>query len=99
MILIVGTLRIPDGAIDIVRPMMEMMVLASRQETGCISYSYSLDVLDAGLIWVNEAWNDRAALAAHFATEHLAQWRANFAALGITDRNLRLYETDEGERV
>jgi len=35
---------------------------------------------------------DRAALAAHFAMPHLAQWRSQFAVLGITERNLELVE-------
>ncbi len=97
MILIAGTVRIPAGAIDAVRPAMEKMLAASRAESGCIRYAYALDVLDEGLVHVSEAWTDRAALVAHFQTAHMAEWRAEFGALGVTERDLRLYETDEGE--
>ena len=96
MILIAGTVRIPSGAIDAVRPAMEKMLAASRAEAGCIRYAYALDVLDDGLVHISEAWTDRDALAAHFRTPHMAEWRAEFGALGITDRDLKLYETDEG---
>ncbi|MEZ5693942.1 MAG: putative quinol monooxygenase [Altererythrobacter sp.] len=99
MIQIVGTVRIPAGSIDAARPAMERMLAASRAEPGCLRYSYAVDVLDEGLVHVVEAWADRDALAAHFQTPHMAEWRAAFAALGISDRDLRLYETDEGEPI
>ena len=99
MLLLVGTVRIPPGAIDRVRPAMERMISASRAEDGCIRYVYAVDVLDAGLIHVSEAWTDRAALDRHFETAHMAQWRAQFGDLGITDRDLHLYETDEGQPI
>lgn len=99
MILIVGTVRIPADGLEVALLAMAAMVAASRAEDGCIRYSYAQDVLDPTVIHVSEAWRDRAVLAAHFATPHLAAWRAQFAELGITDRDLKLYETDEGEPV
>ncbi|WP_086608136.1 putative quinol monooxygenase [Erythrobacter donghaensis] len=97
MILIVGTIRIPPGTLDKIRPVMSEMIEASRREDGCLHYAYALDVLDAGLIHVIEKWRDRAALDAHFAAPHLAEWRQQFARFGITDRNLQLYTADAGE--
>ena len=76
---------------------MAKMIAASRAEDGCLRYAYAVDVLDEGLIHVSEAWTDRTALAAHFQTAHLAEWRAQFGPLGISGRNLRLYDTNEGE--
>ena len=97
MILVLGTIRIPTGSLDIVRPAMATMIDASRREDGCLAYTYSLDVLDNGLIHVVEKWRDRAALNAHFTTAYLMEWRQRFGQLGITDRNLRLFEITEGE--
>ncbi len=73
---------------------MEEMIVASRAENGCLAYSYALDVLDDGLVHVHETWTDRAALDTHFETQHLADWRAKFEKLGITDRNLVSFEID-----
>ena len=92
MIIVTGTIRIPSGAIETVKPAMEQMIAASRAEEGCLTYFYALDVLDDGLVHVHEAWTDRAALDAHFETAHLADWRAKFEALGIADRNLVSFE-------
>jgi quinol monooxygenase YgiN len=95
MLLIVGTVRLPPEKLADSRPAMERMILASRVERGCVEYGYAADVLDPGLIHVKEMWTDRACLADHFASRHIADWRASWPRLGITDRNLRLYEVDE----
>jgi quinol monooxygenase YgiN len=36
-------------------------------------------------------WRDQAALDAHFASDHISAWRAQWSALGIGERNLTLY--------
>lgn len=91
-----GTIRIPDGAIDRARPAMAAMLAASRAEDGCLAYSYAQDVLEPGVIHIAELWRDRAALDAHFQTPHMAAWRAQFGAIGVSDRDLMLYEADDG---
>jgi len=95
MLLIIGTVRLPAGRLDVARPIMASMVEASRAEAGCLEYSYAEDVVDSGLIHVKERWTNRAALDEHFKSSHLANWRANWPALGIGERNLYLYEVDE----
>ncbi len=94
MIMITGTIRLPASRVAEALPAMRAMMAASRAEPGCIFYAYAQDLDDQGLIHVTERWTDRAALAAHFASTHLADWRAQFAALGIHDRNLMLIEGD-----
>tara|TARA_R110002051_G_scaffold287303_1_gene349992 strand:- start:224 stop:520 length:297 start_codon:yes stop_codon:yes gene_type:complete len=94
MIVIEGTVRIPPARLEEARPVMEQMIRASRAESGCLDYAYSVDVLDPGLIRVSERWESRDALAAHFKTAHMATWRSFFPQLGITDRALRLYEAE-----
>ena len=95
MLVIIGTIRLPAERLDEARPAMQRMISGSRAEPGCIDYSYAQDVLDAGLIHVTEVWSDREALDAHFRSPHIADWRASWAALGIGERNLMLYEAGE----
>ena len=99
MLLIIGTVRLPLAKLAEAKPVMERMISASRAEPGCIEYSYAQDVLDAGLIHVKEVWRDRAALDAHFASLHIASWRASWPTLGIADRNLLLHEIGEPEPI
>ena len=92
MLLIVGTFRLPPESLAAARPAMVRMIAGSRAELGCQGYSYSEDVLDPGLIRVTELWDDRAALDAHLASSHIAEWRAAWPALGIHSRDLTLHE-------
>jgi quinol monooxygenase YgiN len=95
MLLIVGTVRIPAHNVDAARPIMKRMADASRLEKGCLVYGYAEDVFDPGLIHVKEIWTDQDALDRHFATAHLAEWRASWPSLGIGDRNLHIYDVGE----
>ncbi|MDQ6435135.1 putative quinol monooxygenase [Mesorhizobium sp. LHD-90] len=92
MLLITGTFRIRPEKFAEARPVMEAMILASRAEDGCVNYSYAVDLLDAGLVNVAEAWRDRESLDAHFASAHIARWRATWPSLGISGRDLTLHE-------
>lgn len=99
MLLIVGTVRLPADRLNAARAIMARMIEASRAEAGCLEYSYAEDLRDRGLIHVKERWKDRSALDEHFKSAHLAAWRANWPSIGITDRNLRLYEVGESEPI
>ena len=92
MIVIEGSIRVRDLATA--RPHMARMIEASRAEPGCIDYAYAVDLLDPHLVRVSERWADRAALAQHLSAPHLADWRASWADIGVTDRSLRLYEAE-----
>lgn len=95
MLLIIGTVRLPADNVPNALPAMKRMAEESRAEDGCIEYGYAEDVLDAGLIHVKEIWRDQAALDRHFASDHIAEWRAQWPVLGIGDRNLRVYDVGE----
>ena len=99
MILVLGTVRLAPDKLEAARPAMRKMVEASRAEPGCIAYGYAQDVLDPETIHVVEKWRDRGALKAHFATEHMAEWRGVMGALGLSGRDLRIFETGEGEQI
>ncbi|ERI13176.1 antibiotic biosynthesis monooxygenase [Ochrobactrum sp. EGD-AQ16] len=95
MLLIVGTVRLPPENLERAREAMRAMISASRAEDGCVDYGYAEDVLEPGLIHVKEFWRDRASLDRHFASPHIAAWRATWPELGIGDRNLVIYEVGE----
>ncbi|WP_379548349.1 putative quinol monooxygenase [Qipengyuania sp. DSG2-2] len=97
MLMIVGTVRMPPENLNEARLPMQAMIEASLEEDGCMAYSYAEDVIDPGLIRVMEIWRDREVLDAHFASEHLSEWRAHWDRLGIHDRDLQLFETAGGQ--
>jgi quinol monooxygenase YgiN len=90
LIIIEGVIRIRD--LNLARPAMEEMIRASRAEAGCIDYAYAIDLLDPGLVRVSERWESREALAAHVASDHIKHWRALWPEIGVSDRQLRMYD-------
>jgi quinol monooxygenase YgiN len=99
MIVLNGTVRMPEGGFADFQDAVRVMVAATLQEPGCIRYAFGQDMLDRNLIHITEAWQDQAALDAHFATPHMDVWKAALGRIGMTDRNLRVYQTDEGTLV
>ena len=91
-LIVAGTVRVPPENLDRFRPHMAEMMTASRAEDGCLAYAYAEDVTEPGLIHVFERWRDRATLDAHFATEHMARWRALWPSFGVSERRLIAYE-------
>jgi quinol monooxygenase YgiN len=99
MIIVMGTFRMPTQNLERALPMAEAVVMATRAEDGCFAYSYSRDLFDPEVIHVSEKWRDRAALTAHFHSEHMKTWAAERGDLGLFGRDIRVFETDEGEPV
>jgi quinol monooxygenase YgiN len=90
MVIIEGTIRIADLARA--GPAMEAMIRASRAEAGCLDYAYAIDLLEPGLVRVSERWTSREALSAHLASAHLKAWRTLWPEIGVSDRQLRMYD-------
>jgi quinol monooxygenase YgiN len=92
MIILAGCIRIGTGKRDDAMIAMEPMVEATRAEAGCVAYSFAFDILDDHLLRIFEVFEDEAALAAHRASGHMAEWRTASSLLGLSDRNLWQYE-------
>ena len=99
MVIVMGTVKLAPDRVEAAKPAMQRMVDASRAEAGCIAYAYAQDVLDPETIHVAEKWRNRAALTEHFATPHMAEWRGVMGSLGLTGRDLRVFEADEGSPI
>lgn len=99
MLLIAGTVRIAPEKLSGARAAMQAMVTASRSEDGCGGYAYAEDMFEPGLIHISETWRDRAAIEAHAKSAHMAVWRAAGREIGISDRDLTLYETANPQRI
>ncbi|MBW8783880.1 MAG: antibiotic biosynthesis monooxygenase [Novosphingobium sp.] len=99
MLLLVGHFRLPPENVAAAQDAFALIIAASRAEPGCLAYSFGEDVLDPGLFRVAETWVDRAALDVHYASPHMATFRREREALGMTEREIDLYEVGEPEAV
>ena len=70
----------------------EKMRVATLKEPGCIEYQAYSDRSDAGVVFMFEKWQDQAALDAHFASPHMAEFGAALGGLGITGMDVKKYD-------
>jgi quinol monooxygenase YgiN len=96
MIVVAGTVRIPEDKIDALKPTAQATLAATRKEDGCLLYSYAFDIEDRGLMRIFERWESRAHLEAHFKQPHMKPWREKLAEVGARDRDIKAYEAGEG---
>lgn len=96
MLMVIGTARLGEGALEAGHGALEAMVAASRAEPGCIDYAYAIDILDPSTLRITEKWVDEGALAAHFQTPHMAAFQKALGSLDVTITDVRKFQTDGG---
>ncbi len=74
MILVTGHIRVPPQAVEALRPHIQALVEATRQEDGCILYAFAEDMNEPGVIRIVERWRDWPSLEAHGKAPHIATW-------------------------
>ena len=97
MIVVLGEFRMPAHRRAEAVAAMRRVVEATRSEPGCVAYAYAEDVTEPGLFRVNEQWDSREALAAHFEATHMKQWQAERAELGMSGRVVTAFAVDGEE--
>ncbi|MEM8923011.1 MAG: putative quinol monooxygenase [Actinomycetota bacterium] len=75
-IVVIGRFETTPETIEGVRDALLTMQEASRAEKGCQDYTFSVELGDPAIVRLSERWDDEASLLAHFATPHMAEFRA-----------------------
>lgn len=99
MLIVLAKAQVGEGAMEAAKAAIAEMVAASNAEEGCIAYAFTQDVLQPGVLHIVEKWRDEAALAAHFATPHMAAFGAAVAGLDFKVVEALKFNTDEGSPV
>jgi quinol monooxygenase YgiN len=74
MIVINARLAANAASIEQLKDAISVMERASRAEPGCRDYAFSVELNDPTTLRITELWDDMDALAAHFATPHMAEF-------------------------
>jgi quinol monooxygenase YgiN len=96
MLIVLAKAKVGAAAMDAAKAAIADMVAASNAEDGCIAYAFTQDVLDPSTLHIVEKWQDDAALAAHFATPHMAAFGAAIGGLDFQVVEALKFHTDEG---
>ena len=92
MIVVAGRVVIDPAKRDEgVRAATEVMEETAK-ETGCISYTFSADLIDPGTFRIFEEWESQEALDAHFASPHMAKFQGVVGSLGVREMKIQRYE-------
>jgi len=95
MLIVLAKAQVGEGALEPAMAAIAEMVAASNAEEGCIAYAFAQDLTAPGLIHIVEKWRDDAALAAHFATPHMAAFGAAIAGLDFKVVEALKFHTDD----
>jgi len=99
MLIVLAKAHVGEGAMAAAKAAIADMVAASNAEEGCIAYAFTQDMLQPGVLHIVEQWKDEAALAAHFATPHMAAFGAAIAGLDFKVIEALKFHADEGASV
>ena len=91
-ILVTGHIRFDPANRDAFIAGSTILMEASRAEEGVERYDYSAALDDPGLVYVNEQYTHQAAMDAHMASSHLAEFMAAAGAFGITGASLTKWD-------
>lgn len=94
MIVVLASFRLPAAHLPRARDLIPGMVAITRAEAGCQAYAVAEDVLDAGLFRISELWDTTEHLATHLDAPHMAAWGKARAAMGMTERQLKVFAID-----
>lgn len=99
MLIVLANAQVSADALAAAKAAIADMVAASNAEDGCIAYAFTQDLGDPTVIHIVEKWQDEAALAAHFATPHMAAFGAAIAGLDFKVMEAVKYHADDGAPV
>ncbi|MCB1691574.1 MAG: antibiotic biosynthesis monooxygenase [Pseudomonadales bacterium] len=74
MIIVHGTFPIKPALRDEALALMQRMAVASRAESGCISYEFYVGLSDPNSLLLFQEWESVEALQGHFDTEHMEEF-------------------------
>jgi len=95
MIIVEGWVRVRPSDVERLRGSAAAMVRDTRAEPGCLAYAFAEDLAEPGVLRVIERWADEAALAAHFATPHMAAFNQALATAAIQGADIKVYGAQE----
>ena len=98
MIYVIATLHIhPEKRADFLEDARTVIAHTVKEE-GCISYDLTSSITEPNEFVFVERWTTREALAAHFETPHLQDWR-RVSDDYLADRKVEIVHADRVEEL
>lgn len=98
MIVALGDVYAQVPHLDEVRQLMRETQARTREQPGCLSYTFAETLDEPGRFIVAQEWEDRAALARHYRSQAFADYQAKVKLLLVRDSELRVSEVQQSVR-
>ena len=92
MIVVNVEVIVESGAADKARDAVKAMEQATRKEPGCLTYAFSVDISDPGMIRVTERWESMEAIQAHMKSPHMAAFQQAIMTLQPKGLDIKAWE-------
>jgi len=91
VLVLAGSVRIdPANRDDVIEATIEVMSEA-RKLPGCISFTFSADLEDPGVLHVFQEWESPEALERHLAAPRVEAARLQLGSLGVREISVQRY--------
>ncbi len=94
-IVVSGEIRLDPEDFDAAVALIVPLVVATKEEAGCVEYDYWVDPRDRGRVRVFEEWESDDAIAAHSASEHMKTFFGGMSKLRISSVELSRFEVSD----
>ncbi len=95
MIVVNATITASAETIAAMQPAIAKMEAASRAESGCHDYTFSVELNNPSVLRITERWESMEALTEHFAMPHMAEFQAAMAENPPSGVEAKFYEVTE----
>lgn len=95
MIVVNGIVRTTEEDINALQRAIGIMEKASREEAGCLDYTFSVELSDTTVVRITEKWETLEALQAHFQMPHMADFQAAMGEHPPLSMEVAFYEVNE----
>ncbi len=96
MIIIEGWVKLAEGELDRLQDAAVTMMTETRKEEGCLLYVYSREIENPDTMRITERWVDQAAVEAHNASPHMAEFNKAIGDAKILGVHVQAYPAEEG---
>ncbi len=91
MTIVIARAEVDPADVAEIKPILDAMMRATWEESGCLSYSMAIESESRGIISVVERWTDEGAVKSHFATPHMATFNAAAQRL-LKSVDIKMYD-------
>lgn len=95
MIIVLARLTVQADKKTELLALAQNVIAATRQESGCLSYSLLDDRYNPTACMFVEQWQDKPALQQHLQTAHIREWRQKSKDLLAAATVIKVYEAEE----